>query len=71
MAASNNKTTENESSVARFLDAVEKEIRRKDAFELLKIFEPVTNEQPKMWEVVLLAMENTITNTRVEEKVIL
>jgi len=49
MAAGKNKTTENESSVTGFLDSVEKEIRRKDAFELLKIFELVTKEKPKMW----------------------
>lgn len=44
-----NKTTENKGNVKDFLNTVEKDIRRNDAFELLKIFKSVTGETPKMW----------------------
>lgn len=43
------KTKVNEASVAGFLNSVEDEQKRNDAFELLKIMEQVTKETPKMW----------------------
>lgn len=44
-----NKTTETESSVIDFINAVEDKSKRDDAFELLKIFEKQTGFEPKMW----------------------
>lgn len=43
------KTKVNEASVAGFLNSVEDEQKRNDAFDLLKIMEQVTKETPKMW----------------------
>lgn len=43
------KTKQNDASVEEFLNAVENETRRKDAFELLKIFKKATGMEPKMW----------------------
>jgi hypothetical protein len=43
------KTIKNDASVAGFLDAVENETRRKDAFALLKLMKEVTGEEPAMW----------------------
>lgn len=43
------KTKKNESSVDLFLSQVENPKRREDALKLLKIFEKVTGENPKMW----------------------
>jgi len=44
-----NKTTETQNSVTDFINAVENEVKRKDAFELLKIIEETTGFEPKMW----------------------
>lgn len=43
------KTQQNDNSVEDFLNGIEKEQKRKDAFELLQIFKEVTGETPKMW----------------------
>lgn len=43
------KTKVNDASVKDFLDKVEPESKREDAFKLLKIFEEVSGEKAKMW----------------------
>lgn len=43
------KTKVNDASVTDFINSVEDEQKRKDAFELLKMFESVTKEKAKMW----------------------
>jgi hypothetical protein len=43
------KTKVNDESVEDFLNSVPDENKRKDGFSLLKIFEEVTGEKPKMW----------------------
>ncbi|WP_286969579.1 DUF1801 domain-containing protein [Flavobacterium sp. UBA4854] len=44
-----NKTTETQSSVTDFINAVENEVKKSDAFELLKIIQKATGFEPKMW----------------------
>lgn len=44
-----NKTTETESSVTDFINAITDETKRNDAFELLKIIQETTHFEPKMW----------------------
>jgi hypothetical protein len=44
-----NKTKETESSVADFINAVEDDKKRNDAFELIKIMQKQTGFEPKMW----------------------
>ncbi|KAF2327517.1 DUF1801 domain-containing protein [Flavobacterium nitrogenifigens] len=44
-----NKTTETQNSVTDFINAVENDVKRNDAFELLKIIEEITGFEPKMW----------------------
>ncbi len=46
---SKNKTTETQASVTDFINAVENEVKRNDAFELLKIIQETTGFEPKMW----------------------
>ena len=43
------KTKLNDSSVVDFLNAVEKDQKRKEAFEILEIMKAITKEEPKMW----------------------
>lgn len=43
------KTKQNNASVAKFIAAVDDLQKRKDSKELLKIFQEVTGEKPKMW----------------------
>ncbi|MDO9086024.1 MAG: DUF1801 domain-containing protein [Anaerolineaceae bacterium] len=42
-------TKVNDASVEEFLNKVENEQKRKDSFEILKIMQQVTKEEPKMW----------------------
>lgn len=44
-----NKTTETQSSVTDFINSVEDEAKRNDAFELIKIMQQITGFEPKMW----------------------
>ena len=43
------KTKKTRASVPTFLESVENEQRRKDAFELLEIFKKTTKTPPKLW----------------------
>ena len=43
------KTKVNEASVKEFINSVPDEIKRKDSFVLLELFEKVTGEKAKMW----------------------
>lgn len=43
------KTKKNKASVTAFLNSVENQQRRTDAFELLEIFKAVTKKPPAMW----------------------
>lgn len=44
-----NKTAETQSSVIDFINAVDSEAKRNDAFELIKIMKSITGFEPKMW----------------------
>jgi hypothetical protein len=44
-----NKTTETESSVVEFINAVEDLTKRSDSFDLVKIIQNQTGFEPKMW----------------------
>lgn len=43
------KTKQNNASVEDFINAVEAEQKRKDAFEILEMMRQLTKEKPKMW----------------------
>ncbi|WP_113924745.1 DUF1801 domain-containing protein [Cognataquiflexum aquatile] len=44
-----NKTQETEGSVADFINAIEDDQKRKDSFELIRIFREASGFDPKMW----------------------
>jgi len=43
------KTKENDASVTEFINSISDKQKREDSLKLLKIFEEVTKEKPKMW----------------------
>lgn len=43
------KTRVNDSSVENFINSVEDETKRRDAFVLLDMYKKITNQPPKMW----------------------
>jgi hypothetical protein len=49
MAKDQNKTTENDASVTAFLNTVEHDGKRSDAFRILEMMRSCTGEEPKMW----------------------
>jgi hypothetical protein len=49
MAKYEPKTRETDASVEDFLNSIENEERRNDAFRVLEIYQRVTGEKPKMW----------------------
>lgn len=49
-----NKTTETTYNVTHFINTVEDEMKRNDAFELLKIIQEVTRFEPKMWGTAII-----------------
>lgn len=44
-----NKTKQTTASVSTFVDAIPEEARRSDAKALIKVFQKVTGEKPKLW----------------------
>lgn len=49
MSKSTIKTHVNDNSVEDFINAVDDEVKKADAFTLLEIFSTITKEKPKMW----------------------
>jgi hypothetical protein len=49
MAKAELKTKVNDASVTKFLNSVADEQKRNDCFEILKMMEHITKEEPKMW----------------------
>ncbi|RNL55482.1 DUF1801 domain-containing protein [Pedobacter jejuensis] len=49
-----NKTTENNNDVAAFLNSITDESKRKDSFELVKIFEEASTHEAKMWGTAIV-----------------
>lgn len=43
------KAQKNSASVEEFIESVDDELKRKDCYELLKIFKDATGEEPAMW----------------------
>ena len=43
------KTLPNDASVTNFINAIEDETKRKDAFTLIEVFKRITGQPPKMW----------------------
>ncbi len=65
-----NKTTETAVSVTGFINKVDDEMKRDDAFELIKIFREITGFEAKMWGRASSALASTITNMPADMKVI-
>jgi hypothetical protein len=60
MAKAQNKTTETENSVDDFLTSIADETKREDSARLVKIFEKVTGEKPKMWGPTIIGFGNRL-----------
>jgi Domain of unknown function (DU1801) len=43
------KTKKTDASVSKFINAVEDESKREDAYTVLKLMQKITNEEPKLW----------------------
>jgi hypothetical protein len=53
-----NKTKETEDSVIEFINSIENEQKRKDSFELIRIFQEVSGFEPKMWGPSIIGFGN-------------
>ena len=54
MAKAELKTKVNDASVTKFLNGVTDEQKRNDCFEILKLMQQVTKEEPKMWGATIV-----------------
>jgi hypothetical protein len=52
-------TKVNDASVEEFLSNVEDEQKRKDSFEIVKIMQQVTKQEPKMWGPAIIGFGST------------
>lgn len=62
------KMKENENSVTDFIESVENEKKKADAYQLLDIFEEVTGYDAKMWGLVLLVLAAITINMHQDAK---
>jgi len=53
------KTKINDASVTDFLNKIEDEEKRADSFEILKLMQQVTRQEPKMWGPSIVGFGNT------------
>lgn len=53
------KTKLNDASVTDFLDGIKDEEKRVDSFEILKIMQQITKQEPKMWGTSIIGFGNT------------
>jgi hypothetical protein len=53
------KTKINDASVTAFLNKIENEEKRADSFELLKIIQQASKQEPKMWGTSIIGFGNT------------
>jgi hypothetical protein len=60
MAKAELKTRETDESVDAFIDSVDNEQRRSDARALVKIFEKITGEEPRMWGPAIIGFGRTM-----------
>jgi hypothetical protein len=51
------KTQKNKASVAKFLDAIPDETRRKDAKEVLRLMREITGKKPVMWGTAIIGFD--------------
>ena len=59
------KTTENEASVADFINKIEDEQKRKDSFVLVDLMEKATGDKAKMWGGAIIGFGNLLSNGRI------
>ena len=52
------KTKNNDASVTDFLNKIENEEKREDSFEILKLMQQVTGQEPKMWGSSIIGFGN-------------
>jgi hypothetical protein len=52
------KTKINDASVTDFLNTIENEEKRSDSFEILKLMQQVTKQEPKMWGSSIIGFGN-------------
>jgi hypothetical protein len=53
------KTKLNDASVTDFLNSIKDEEKRADSFEILKLMQQVTKQEPKMWGTSIIGFGNT------------
>jgi hypothetical protein len=60
MAKAEIKTKVNDASVAKFIDSVDDEQQREDAFKVLGMMRRITGEEPKMWGTAIVGFGEMI-----------
>ena len=60
MAKTEIKTKQTDASVEDFINSVENEERRTDAFRVLEMYKRITGEEPKMWGPGIIGFGNSI-----------
>lgn len=48
------KTKKTDASVSKFIDAVEDESKREDAYAVLRLMQKITKEEPKLWGTAIV-----------------
>ncbi|MEO6333757.1 MAG: DUF1801 domain-containing protein [Pyrinomonadaceae bacterium] len=60
MAKAELKTKVNDASVEKFLDSVDDEQRRADAYKIVELMNRITGEEPKMWGAAIVGFGNRV-----------
>ena len=60
MAKAQNKTQITDSSVVKFLNTILEEQKRNDCFEILKLMQKISGDDPKMWGSAIIGFGNLL-----------
>lgn len=58
MAKAQNKTQKTDDSVEKFLNTIKEEEKRKDCFEIVKLMQKISGDEPKMWGSAIIGFGN-------------
>ena len=58
MAKAQNKTQKTDDSVEKFLNTIKEEEKRNDCFEIVKLMQKISGDEPRMWGAAIIGFGN-------------
>ena len=60
MAKAQNKTQKTDDSVEKFLNTIKEETKRNDCFEIVKLMQKISGDEPQLWGTAIIGFGNVL-----------